>query len=362
MPRPPESVCLLGHHEKDYPRNRSMRAALEAAGYRVLEVHSRAPFPLRHLLLAFGYLRIHRSVRWVFITEGGHRLVPFIRILTALTGRRIVFDPFLSRYNTRIEDRRLYPPRGMQALICLWQDWSSTHAANALVFDTHEHQQYFYNKYGLGKPFQVLPPGLDESVFAPVASDDPAAPPRPYPEGGFQVLFYGSFIPLQGVEHIVTAAAQLKGQGIRITVIGKGQTYADIRAHASTLGLDDLIFLDPVPESGLIPYLVHADACLGIFGDTLKAGSVVPNKVVQAAAAAKAIITRDSTAIRRYFRDGADALLIPEASPSALAAAILRLRADAGLRRSLGQGARRVFQDHFSVNALAAGLRAILRD
>src|SRR5690606_19097907 len=98
-------VALVGHHEKDYPRNCSIKGALEAAGAVVTECHSTAPFPLRHLILAYKYFRIHRTIDVIFVTEGGHRLVPLLRLWAMMTGKPLVFDPFLSRYNTRVEDR-----------------------------------------------------------------------------------------------------------------------------------------------------------------------------------------------------------------------------------------------------------------
>lgn len=358
MPRAPEAVCLLGHHELDYPRNRSIRQALLAAGYAVWDVHSRAPFPWRHFILGFGYLKVHRRVRWVFITEGGHRLVPFIKLLACLTGRKVVFDPFLSRYNTRIEDRKLYPPGGWQAWICRWQDWSSTHAADRLVFDTEEHRDYFYAHYRLRKPSLVLPVGVPEDRFRPRPASDT---PSPYPAGpSFQVLFYGSYIPLQGVEWIVEAAALLAGQDVGFTLIGNGQTREVVEARARTLGLGGIRFLPNLPEAELPAYLAHADLCLGIFGDTLKAANVVPNKAVQAAAMGRPLLTRDSPAIRRYFADGESAALVPPADPRALADRILALRDDPRLRTSLGARARRVFENAFSTKALALRLREFL--
>ncbi|HKP96529.1 MAG TPA: hypothetical protein VJ385_12295, partial [Fibrobacteria bacterium] len=102
----PSAVCLLGSHETDYPRNRSIRDALEAAGFRTVSAHSRAPFPWRHLILAWRCLRLRKRAEWIWVTEGGHRLVPWVRCLAFLTGRKVAFDPFLSRYNTRVEDRR----------------------------------------------------------------------------------------------------------------------------------------------------------------------------------------------------------------------------------------------------------------
>lgn len=356
----PKAVCLLGHHELDYPRNRSVREALVAAGFRVVTAHSRAPFPWRHLVLGAALLRLDRDIRWIFVTEGGHRLVPLVRLLAMLTGRKVLFDPFTSRYNTRIEDRRLHSPRGLQALICLWQDWSSTRAADFLVFDTAAQKDYFQRKYGLRKPWAILPVGVDETVFAP---RDPAEVPRPraFAAEGFQVFFYGTYIPLQGIEWILDAAALLKQEDIRFTLIGQGQTYAEMRAKAERLGLEKVAFLDPVPPEGLVPYLVHADLCLGIFGDTVKAANVVPNKVVQAAAMGKPILTRESPAIASWFKDGGSMALVRPGSAEAIAQGILSLRADPERRARLGTEARMVFSESFSRDALTGILDRVLR-
>ena len=376
----PDRICLLGHHEPDYPRNRSVKEALEAAGFRVVDCHSRAPFPWRHLILGARLLRISRDVRWILVTEGGHRLVPLVKALALLTGRKVAFDPFTSRYNTRIEDRKLHSRFGLQALICLWQDWSSTRCADFLFFDTAEHEAYFRRKYGVKAPSAILPVGVDEAVFrpGPGAGGGEAAPEAASrrtggeaagtsgaaaasePGCGFRVLFYGTYIPLQGVEHVVEAAALLRDEGVRFTLVGRGQTYAAVRARAGDLGLDPAIFSDPVPPEALADSIRRADLCLGIFGDTGKAANVVPNKVVQAAAMGKAIVTRDSPAVRGYFRGGESAVLVPAASADALAAAIRALKDDAERRDALGRAARRVFEESFSGRALAEVLRKAL--
>ncbi len=356
-------VCLLGSHEPDYPRNRSVKEALQAAGFRVLSAHSRAPFPWRHFILALRAWRCLRgepSLKWIWVTEGGHRLVPWVRWLARASGRKVAFDPFLSRYNTRVEDRKLYRPGSLQARIAHWQDWSSTRAAHLLAFDTQEHKDYFYRNYGLEQPYLILPVGVPEAVFHPRAR---ASLPNPYPVRPapvFRVLFYGSYIPLQGVEWIVEAAALLKERDIRFTLVGEGQTYADTEARARALALVNVDFVAPVPETDLPAYLAHADLCLGVFGDTAKAANVVPNKVVQAAAMGRPILTRDSPAVRRYFRAGESVALTLPAHPRALADAILDLRNQPAVRESLGREARKVFEENFSIHALAAVLKRAL--
>ncbi len=345
MPKNRIDICVLGSHEQGYPRNTLVQKWMRAAGFGVHAAHSLRPFPLRHFDLALQYLRLAPKVDAIWITEGGHRLVPLIKLLAVLTGKRVIFDPFLSRYNTRVEDRRWHKPGSLQAWICKWQDWSSCHAADYLVFDTWENKEYFYSHYGLKKPFAVFEIGADESAFLPV-------PPSGRPKPVCEVLFYGTYIPLQGIDTILDAAGILKSDAsIRFSLLGNGQVYESVRAAAAAKDLSSMRFekLEPLELRARAPRAAaEADVCLGIFGEALKAARAVPNKVVQCAATAKPIISRSSPAMERYFAHGRDVLFVPPADGKALAEAVQRLCRDPELRARLGKGARETYEKHFS--------------
>ncbi len=75
-----------------------------------------------------------------------------------------------------------------------------------------------------------------------------------------------------------------------------------------------------------------------------KAGRVIPNKVWQAMAVGRPIITADTPGAREVLRDGYDALLVPVGDARALAGALARLADDPELRaraRRPGSGALR---------------------
>ena len=323
------TVCVIGGYERDYPRNATVRRMLAELGYEVIECHSEAPFPSRYRHLGLALWRVRNRIDVVWVAEGGHPLVPWIR---AVTPRRIpvVFDPFLSRWSTRVEDRRLFEPHTPRAWLAAWQDFSSCWAADHLVFDTHEHRRYFYDRYRLRKPWSVLQVGIDEDVF------DAEGPTTERPSEGCDVLFYGTYIPLHGIDAILRAAARLSARrDLRITLVGEGQTRVAMEALARSLGELPVVFLPSEPAPMLARRIRAADVCLGIFGDTIKAGNVVPNKVVQCTAMGKAIVTRRSTAIERDFIDGRDLVLVPPADPTALADAIEALAADPERRARL---------------------------
>lgn len=348
-------MCVLGHHELDYPRNRSVQRLIRRAGYRVVPCHSRIDFPLRHASLLSQYLQQARDCDAIWVTEGGHRLVPLIKAAAKLGGKPVIFDPFTSRYNTRVEDRRMHAPRSYEAMVCKWQDWSSTRAADVLVFDTTEHRDYFARHYRPTAPGFILEVGVDESVFV-------RADPMPSrADERMHVLFYGTYIPLQGIEHIVDAATLLRDDpSIALHLIGRGQCWPEIDALLRQRQLPNLTTEALVPPHVLAQRIAAADVCLGIFAETIKAANVVANKVVQCAAVGRPIVTRRSPAIARYFEDGHDIVTVPPGDGEALAIALTELQGDRDQRVALCSAARTVFERRFSERALTRRMAEIL--
>lgn len=344
-----QSICILGQHELDYPRNRTLKKALSALNYHIYECHSRVAFPNRQWQLVKQFWKIRKNFDKIWITEGGHRFVLIFKILSFFTGHKIIFDPFTSRYNTRIEDRKLHSKKSFQALVCLWQDWSSCKSADVLVFDTMEHKEYFYQKYSLKQDYFVLPVLIPEENFTPKFEENETY--RFEKNSHFKVLFYGTYIPLQGIETIVEAASILKDDPIDFYLIGGGQTFTNIQLMIQNLNLKNIRQIDSVKEVELASYIESSDLCLGIFGDTSKAAQVVPNKVVQCAAMAKPMITRESASIKRHFTHGKSIIECPAANPTALAQAISEIRLDIKLQSQLGIEAREVFIENFSTDA-----------
>jgi glycosyltransferase involved in cell wall biosynthesis len=331
-----------------------VRKALEMAGCAPKEIHLDRPFPMRHLEMLQKTWVPTRDAKAVWVTEGGHRLVPLLSLLTRSRGIPLIFDPFLSRYNTRIEDRKLHGRRSLEALVCLWQDWSSVRRADHLVFDTHRHMELFRERYGFRAPATVLPVGVDQEVFRPL--------PPPEERDVLTVLFWGTFIPLQGIPVILQAAALLKDhREVRIQLVGNGQTYGECRRLAKELALENVEFHAPVSPLGLAELARRAHVLLGIFDDGLKASNVVPNKVVQACALARPCVTRASVAISEHLRDGQEIVTVPAAAPSALADAILLLR-DPSRRAALAASSRLAFEREFSLAALARIVAGVVQE
>ncbi len=343
-------VCFFGIYDTSYSRNRLLNRAFEENGYRVVQcrVNPREHHGVsKYFLLVREYSRIRKhSFDLVIVAFPGHTVVWLARLLF---GRAIVFDAFVSLYDSNVFDRKLYAAAGVRGRLDWLRDYASARIADVVLLDTTPHSEYFVRTFGLPREkFLAVPVGSDERIFHP---QDTSLPEECI------VHFHGTFIPLHGVPYIIEAAHLLAEEPLRFRIVGGGQEYARIRKEADRLGLSNVDFVDSVPLERLPGLIASAQICLGIFGDTTKAARVVPNKVFECMAMGKPIITEDSPAIRELFAtDVPPLVLVPPADAAALAAAVRRLLHEPAQLRQLGEAAAAFFKAHLTTRIIVADL------
>ncbi len=368
-------VCFFGTFERDYPRNRILIEGLRAQGVEVLECHEplwertrdktggylRTPSLLRlSFSLGASYLRLLRKHQSLpphgacLVGYIGQADLPLARLLHRGGNCPVVFIPMVSLYDTLVWDRRLFSPHLPPAWFLFGLDLASLRLADLSVLDTEEERDFFSRLFGLRRQkTAVLPVGAEEKVFYPRGT-----PPKK--KGALEVLFYGKFIPLHGIPYILEAAGLLPKEDFHFTLIGQGQLRPPMEEKARRLGLSQVSFKDWVPLEELPLHIERADVCLGIFDPGEKAGRVVPNKVYQALAMAKPVITGDSPAARSLLEGSV--LFCPRGSGRALAQA-LRLFQEGGpnLWEELGRRGYEHFLQHFSSQRIGARMKEILQ-
>ncbi len=263
--------------------------------------------------------------------------------------RRIptVLDVFISLYDTVVVDRGLRSRRSFVALATRALDVLACWSVQCVVVDTPEHGDYFARLTHRARArFAALAVGAEESRFAPAPDAGDDAP----------ILWYLTYIPLHGVETVLRAAALLTDDRRTFRLVGDGQQRSDAEELARRLGLTNIEFVAAVPESELPGEIAAASVCLGLFGTSEKAARVVPNKVFQCAASARAVVTATTPAVNAAFGDAL--VTVPVGDSVALAAALRALRG--GARLEMAERARRAFEKQFSEEALAADLGTIL--
>ena len=369
------TVCYWGTYDRDYPRNRILIEGLRANGVEVREMH--APLwgstaekvrrargrwlgPGLVLRAAGAYFRLgirflfSERPQFLFVGYSGHFDVFPAWVLSRVRRVPLIFDAFLSLYDSLVLDRGALAPRGPKARALAWVDRWSCRLADRVLLDTAAHRDFFCRQFGVPpEKFWILPIGADDKVFTPSA--EPA-------ENGTHpttVLHFGRYIPLHGMETVVRAAALLEASGetCRFLLVGDGEERPRIEAMVRDLGLRSVEFADSQAPEVLAETVRRSDLCLGIFGTTGKAARVVPNKVYEAMASGKPILTANTPAAREILTDGVDCLLCERGNPSSLADAIRRARADRELARRLGSNARRRFES-LAAPAVIGGILA----
>jgi glycosyltransferase involved in cell wall biosynthesis len=229
-------------------------------------------------------------------------------------------------------------------------DWLPAKLADLILLDTFSHIEYFAATFGIAKnKFQRILVGTDDSELY---FDPTLAAARDF----FLVHFHGGFLPLQGIEFIVGAAKILESENIRFNIIGRGQEYNKIKALAKESNVGNIEFIEPVPYQRLRQYISAADICLGIFGQSAKTGRVIPNKVYEAAACGKAIVSARGPAIIEVFTDRENIILCRAADENDLAAKILELKNDQDLKNQVGESALKLYREKLTPLAVTHDL------
>ena len=354
--RPLDSVTVayLGHYDPEYARNRTLIKALERAGASVVRITDRRRFLARTPRLARSALRTRPDV--ILVGFPGHSDVPMAKLVSLATGAPVIFSTLTSLWETSV-DRHALRDRSVAAWRYRLTDRISCSLPEMIWLDTQSHIAWFAQEFGVpASKFRRVWVGADDEVMKPQ--------PRPVDDQPLTVFFYGTFIPLQGIEHIIDAAALVarEDERIRFVLCGDGQTHAEMRRRARSLALRNLEFVPRRSPSELARLIGRSDICLGIFGSGEKTRRVIPNKVFDALACERPVITGDTPAARECLADGEQAWLCPTGDPEALATAVLESSADPEARARIARAGHELFQREFSLDALSRVLPPLIRD
>lgn len=342
-------ILYFGAYDPGYPRNRTLINGLRYAGATVVECNDRSRFGLKYLKLILKFWRLRKSFDVMVVGFPGQESVILARLLSSAP---IIFDAFTSHYGGHVLDRKTHGPNSFKARYYKLIDRVSCRLADRVILDTNAHIDFFVNEFG-------LPNNIFERIF--VGTDSKSFIPRPEPEGkDFIIHFHGTFVPLQGVDVIVRAAEILKDKPIKFRIVGRGQTYGQVMSLVKELDLENKIeFINPVPYADLPRYVSDSNISLGIFGQTLKTQIVIPNKVFEAMASERAVITADTPAARELLIDGQNAILCETGNPEALSGAITMLWKDEKLRKNIALNAGILFREKLSEYSLGKQLMGI---
>lgn len=345
------TVLWWGRFDADYSRNRIVRKLLRELGWRIVDFHP------RFSRLADWEARLKRLPRPDLVWVPCFRQRDLAAASCWARARQVplLFDPLISAYDKLVFEREKAPEGSARAIKTLKHERDLFRHADIVLADTREHARFFVETLGVepGRVHVVFV-GAEEALFKPDLA------PEKLPGEPLEALFYGSFIPLQGASVIVEAARRYIGPPLRWTLIGAGPELAACRQAARDL--PNVSFEPWVDYTALPERICRADILLGVFGSTQKAGRVIPNKVFQALACGKPVVTREASAYPDALANGNGNGLVwvPGGDAFALAKSVADLAAHTETLPAQGKHARMTFEAYFSESILGTNLSRIL--
>ncbi len=335
-------ILFICGREPGYTRNSVIMKGLEQCGVELIKCTSiRTSYPARYPDVVTKYLaRVLRSTKYDCVFAGflGQPLVPIIR---ALTNKPIILDAFLSVYDTLCFERKRFTPSSLPGRLAYELDRVACLLADKVILDTAAHADYFINTFKVNPAkFHHVFVGADDDLFRPSNGQREG-------NGDFRVLFYSTYRPIHGTDHVVQAAKFLEKESIAFDMLGTGITYKKTRAFADSLGIRNINFEEWVPYHELPRKISAADICLGgHFSGFDKAARVIPGKTFQIMAMKKPVIVADNAGNRELLTDGMDTLMVKSTDSAELAEAVVSLKREAGLSSRLAENGYQTFRNH----------------
>ena len=144
---------------------------------------------------------------------------------------------------------------------------------------------------------------------------------------------------------------------IELVIVGDGPQRAALEQHIARFGLQGRVRMQG-QQADVLPWLRMLD----IFTLPSTANEGVPQALVQAMLVELPCVTTPVGGIPEVAEHERTALLVPPNDAAALAAAIERLAGDEGLRRELGEAARKHCVEGYSYERMLDRMEAIYRD
>jgi glycosyltransferase involved in cell wall biosynthesis len=344
-----KTILWWGRFDPNYSRNRIIRKQLKNLNYEILDFYP--------LISRFGYIEalIKKIKRTDFVW------VPCFRQRDILSASKwclnknikLIIDPLISSWDKQTyEKEKILNQKQSDAL--KKKESFLFNKADFVLADTNLHANLFQKKLGVDKnKIFIVYVGAEESLFNNLPSKNNT-------KKKFEILFYGSFIPLHGSEIIIKAAKSFKkNSNVHWTMLGAGPDLYKCKALAKDC--PNIFFEEKIEYTKLASRIKKADLLLGIFGNSNKAGNVIPNKVFQSLASGKTIVTRKSNAYpKKLLKLDNGIIFIEPNNPKALNNAVLKITKDKRFLRRSNAQAKIIYDTYFSEKIIREQLKKIL--
>lgn len=269
-----------------------------------------------------------------------------------------IFARWLKRKPFVFEVRDLWPelPKAMGVItnpVVLWLmsvlEWASYRSADRLVGLSPGIVEGIAAR-GVDKSrIAMVPNGCDMDLFS---TTEAAWRPDGVQDDQLLAIFTGTHGNANGLDAVLNAANVLKERGredIRIALVGQGREKPKLKVQAEKHGLDNVLFLDPVPKIKLSGLMAGADIGLQVlrnvpafyFGTS-------PNKFFDYISAGLPVLNNYPGWLAGLIEETDCGFAVPPDDPTAFADALIAAASDREALRQKGMNAQELAKTRFT--------------
>lgn len=238
--------------------------------------------------------------------------------------KKIVSDYYISFYDTFVNDRNKYPRDSQAAKRLKTIDYNLLEKSDLVFFLNNTEAKRYLQLAGLPfneKRHKIIPLVVEEKFKC----DLPYFKIDLKTDKIFNICWWGTYIPLHGLNVILKAAKILKHSNktkFHFYLFGNNKNEAQpYQKLIQDLNVSDKVTLenDYSFNNGKLGAFLkeNCDLVLGNFGDSEKAKSVIVNKIIEGIAMMAPVLTGESEAPKEFFSD--NELFYTKNEPEAIA-------------------------------------------
>ncbi|MBN2555521.1 MAG: glycosyltransferase family 4 protein [Anaerolineales bacterium] len=207
----------------------------------------------------------------------------------------------------------------------------------------------------------LVPNGVEVAMFFP---DERGAAFREehHLGDGFLAFYAGAHGLSNDLDVVLEAASILRERkDIHFVLVGDGKEKRRLLKVASTRGINNVVFIPPIPKNHMPVALAAADACIAILKPIDVYKLTYPNKVFDYMAAGRPVVLAIDGVVREVVEKGQAGIYSPPGDPAALALSVSTLADDPEMRLRMGKAGRLYVMEHFDRPQLSATITVIMQ-
>lgn len=324
-------VLIYGNVFRDY-RSRALLQVLLKSGHHISLICPDFFLGKKQLVFNFLYfieLLIKANFADViYLPPMNTRFIKSALWAAKIFRKKVIVEMYISIYDTFVRDKKILKGEQVQAgsrkaKAMLERDILALTKSDLIIHTASHELDYWERLFNIEikRDKVLIAPNFNVSEFN--------RQEKLTSKNSFEICWWGTFIPLHGLENILQALKILKEKKLQFTCSLFGVNnplFNKYRAKIKLEELNDCVTLrkDLTFADGSLPkYLVrNCDLALSIFGNTDKAYNTVPNKLIESLSMGIPTLTMNSPALNEFFEPETE-LWTCQPSPESIAKSIL---------------------------------------